>query len=306
MAAIKGVPHPFPYQGSKRRLASQILSCMPSKIGMLYEPFAGSAAITVAAAYRNIASEFLINDNHEPVVKLWKAILKDPHSLCDQYENLWNSQIGQDRRFYDEVRKSFNMSQDAHCFLYLLARCVKAAVRYNKDGDFNNSPDKRRLGMKPATMRRNILCVSELLKGRVTVTCRDYKTILSKARKGDCVYMDPPYQGVCNVRDHRYCNPIEFDEFCDQLQALNIKGIDYLVSYDGRTGDKVHGVELPYELGLKKVEIYAGRSTQATLLGRNETTIESLYLSPSLIVDSEKFCVFEFEDRYPLFSGIGR
>jgi len=30
--------------------------------------------------------------------------------------------------------------------LYLLDRCVKGAVRYNKEGWFNQSPDKRRLG----------------------------------------------------------------------------------------------------------------------------------------------------------------
>jgi DNA adenine methylase len=32
-----------------------------------------------------------------------------------------------------------------------------------------------------------------------------------------------------------------------------------------------------------RVDLEAGRSTQATLLGRDEITVESLYLSPELV-----------------------
>jgi hypothetical protein len=54
------------------------------------------------------------------------------------------------------------------------------------------------------------------------------------------------------------------------------------VSYDGRTGEKVHGRRLPGHLQLQLVELEAGRSSQATLLGRAEITFESLYLSRAL------------------------
>ncbi len=55
------------------------------------------------------------------------------------------------------------------------------------------------------------------------------------------------------------------------------------VSYDGRTGAKIFGDPLPTALNLKHLEVYAGRSTQATLLGRADVTYESLYLSPALL-----------------------
>jgi len=306
MSAMKGVPHAFPYQGSKRQLASQILSCMPTSINVLFEPFAGSAAITVAAAYRNKAEKFFINDAHEPVVRLWREILHNPIGLCDGYEALWREQIGKDREYYDFIRSEFNRTQEPHYFLYLLARCVKAAIRYNRNGEFNNTPDKRRLGMKPVTMRTNILHVSEILNGRTFVSCEDYKLTLKRADKSDLVYMDPPYQGVCNVRDHRYCNGVDFDEFQEQLHLLNQRGIDFIISYDGRTGDKRHGKELSGDLRLKRFEIAAGRSTQATLLGRNDVTFESLYLSAGLIEKIEHSNLkLNTEDKYPLFSVIG-
>jgi len=40
---------------------------------------------------------------------------------------------------------------------------------------------------------------------------------------------------------------------------------------------------MPEGLGLVRIEIDAGRSSQATLLGRDSNTFESVYLSPSLV-----------------------
>jgi DNA adenine methylase len=95
--------------------------------------------------------------------------------------------------------------------------------------------------------------------------------------------MDPPYQGVCGERDSRYLSGIQYHEFVDALRGLNSQGISYIVSYDGRTNSKTFGERLPDSLHLTHVELEAGRSTQATLLGRKEITFESLYISPSLM-----------------------
>ena len=106
--------------------------------------------------------------------------------------------------------------------------------------------------------------------------------MLSKCKINDLVYMDPPYQGVCGNRDQRYLPKIEHGEFCIELEKLNKRNIRYVVSYDGRTGNKTYGQPMPNYLELTHIELRAGRSTQATLLGRSDVTYESLYLSPNL------------------------
>src|SRR5580692_110831 len=126
-----GVPHPIPYQGSKRLLAREILSRIPAKVGRLVEPFAGSAAMSLAAAHAGISSSFWINDAHAPLISLWDAILNRPVSLSKSYERLWLEQAGQEREYFKIVRDLFNKHRAPEHFLYLLARCVKAAVRYN-------------------------------------------------------------------------------------------------------------------------------------------------------------------------------
>jgi DNA adenine methylase len=94
--------------------------------------------------------------------------------------------------------------------------------------------------------------------------------------------MDPPYQGVCGNRDARYFSGIDYPGFVAALDELNSRNIAYIVSYDGRREEKTFGESLPATLELTHIEIEAGTSSQATLLGRKEVTYESLYLSRAL------------------------
>ena len=277
------VPHPIPYQGSKRNLTKYILPFFPLEIGTLFEPFSGSAAISIAAAAYGKASRFHLNDVNQPLIVLWNEIIHHPNEIGAQYENLWSEQQGNERKYYDIVRDNFNKTKRPDYLLYLLARCVKASVRYNANGDFNQSPDNRRLGRNPQQMKDDILAVSSLLRNKTNLTSADYKEILAIATSKDLVYMDPPYQGVCATGDPRYFSGIDFDEFMQELKKINKKDVPFILSYDGRTGKKSYGEILPDELGMYHLEVDAGRSTQATLLGRDDVTYESVYLSKNLV-----------------------
>lgn len=277
------IPHPIPYQGSKRNLAKYILPFFPLEIKTLFEPFSGSAAISIAAAVHGKATHFHLNDVNQPLIALWNEIINNPKEISAQYESLWMEQQGNERKYYDIVRDNFNKTKRPDYLIYLLARCVKASVRYNANGDFNQSPDNRRLGRNPQQMKDDIFAVSSLLKNKTTLTSADYKEVLKKATSKDLVYMDPPYQGVCATGDPRYFSGIDFDEFMQELKKLNSRNVPFILSYDGRTGKKSYGQNLPDELGMYRLEVEAGRSTQATLLGRDEVTIESVYLSSNLV-----------------------
>ena len=276
------LPQPIPYQGSKRQIADAILRHFPETVTRIVEPFAGSAAISLAMAARGKSESYWLNDAHSSLIELWRSIIDRPDALTDRYSFMWHDQLGRERTYFDHIRGRFNKEYDPADFLYLLARCVKAAVRYNANGEFNNTPDNRRKGARPEEMRRRILFASSLLRNRTRLTSWDYKSVLGQCTDQDLVYMDPPYQGVCGDRDSRYLPTVARDEFCDHIAELARMRIMFAVSYDGRTGDKTYGEPLPDSLGLTHLEIQAGRSTQATLLGRNDITYESLYLSPEL------------------------
>lgn len=281
------IPHIVQYQGSKRMLAPQILQYMPCKFERLIEPFSGMAAISVAAAYENRTNQFVINDINSPLVSVLQEAIEHPSRLIEEYSMVWEKQFqyGENhvKHFY-EVRERFNNGEKQPAnMLYLLARCVKGAVRYGKNGNFNQAPDKRRHGTNPRTLAANVYAVSRLLKGKTSFSALDYHDVLNIAKPGDLVYMDPPYQGVTNVRDNRYFAGVKYDDFAHAIEALNKKGVDYLISYDGTCGGKKYGEELPQALRCKKIMLNAGISSQATLLGKKSTTFEALYISEALI-----------------------
>ena len=279
-------PHIVQYQGSKRLLAPQILQFLPRYFNRLIEPFAGMAAITIAVAKQNRANRYIINDINRPLVEVLHSAIETPDELVSAYTSVWNGQFapGQDSVLhYYSIRDEFNKgAQTPANMLYLLARCVKGSVRYGSNGHFNQSPDKRRSGTSPSNLKVNVEAISYYLKGKTEFYTTDYREILEKAQKGDIVYMDPPYQGVSNVRDSRYLSGINFDEFVAAIDQLNSRGIDFLISYDGKCGEKLYGEDLPAELGLQKVLLRAGVSSQSTLLGRKDLTYEALYVSRGL------------------------
>lgn len=277
------LPHPIPYQGSKRNLADKILRYFPATFDRLIEPFAGSAAISIASAFYFKSDRFVINDVNKPLMILWDSIINSPQYIIKQYHEIWHGQHGNEEDYYYEVRDKFNETRQAEYLLFLLAKCVKAAVRYNAQGNFNQSPDKRRPGRNPQMMRNDILGVSQLLRGKTEIYSVDYSLILNSATANDLIYMDPPYQGTGQNGGFNYAGSIDFDDFIISLYELSQRDIPYILSFDGRTGDKTFGNPLPEKLNLTKIEINAGRSTQATLLNRKEFTYEAIYLSPSLV-----------------------
>lgn len=276
-------PHVIPYQGSKRKLASDILRFFPKDIACLYEPFAGSAAITLAAAANELAEKFVIGDKLKPLAELWTQIIDDPGSLAEDYANLWNGQLSDPAAFFLDTRKAFNITGEAAKLLYLTARCVKNSIRFNGAGQFNQGADKRRLGLRPEKLAREAMKTSALLQGRTTVVASDFREIIKDAGPEDLVYMDPPWQGTSGKKDPRYAFLLNLDELVDELALLNKRRVPFILSFDGTCGDRGYGEALPGSLQLRKINLNAGRSSQATLLGRDEVTVESLYLSKALV-----------------------
>ena len=165
-----------------------------------------------------------------PLVALWDQMINHPKRISEQYKHLWLEQQGHERKYYDFVRDEFNKTKRPDYLLYLLARCVKASVRYNAYGEFNQSPDNRRLGRNPELMATDIFAVSKLLVGKTVLDNRDYKNVLKLAKPTDLIYMDPPYQGVCATGDPRYFSGINFDEFMQELQRLIKRNVPFILS----------------------------------------------------------------------------
>jgi DNA adenine methylase len=263
-------------------LASAILSLVPDlQYARLVEPFAGSAAVTLAAASQNKFNDFIIGDSLEPLANLWRRIIDDPREIAEQYSGLWHRERKAPIGAFYEIRSEFNVDRNPAKLLYLLARCVKNAVRFNPSGEFNQSPDKRRKGTNPLTMKAELNAAHRALSGRCRAIHADFWKLFELTEPGDFVYLDPPYQGTSDGRDQRYIAGLGREKLIAGLNLLNQKRIPFILSYDGSCGERSYGEPLPAEIA-DRILLDVGRSSQATLNGRDETTVESLYVSHDL------------------------
>ena len=150
---------------------------------------------------------------NEPLIELWYTIINHPRSIIKAYSEIWQGQHGDEENYYYKIRDCFNQTKQPQHLLFLLAKCVKAAVRYNAQGHFNQSPDKRRLGRNPQLMQTDILRVSQLLKDKTQCYASDYQNILQVADTNTLIYMDPPYQGTGLNGGFNYAGNIENSSF---------------------------------------------------------------------------------------------
>lgn len=283
---MQKIPHPIPYQGSKRNLASLIGNYVPRDIETWYEPFAGSAAMSLWMLARNPPKKVVLGDSLEAIMQLWRNILSRPEFVASRYRSIWAGQLAGDSDYFNSIRRRFNDARDPIDLLYLMCRCVKNAIRFNAKGQFTQSVDKRRLGMHPDRMEKAVNGASYLLRGRTEVRSGDWLETTSDAAPADLIYMDPPYLGTSIGNDRRYAEWMSQERLIGGLQSLNDRELRFLLSYDGMSGEKTYGPPLPQNLGMSHLLLNAGRSSQATLNGSNDQTFESLYLSQGLLAQS--------------------
>lgn len=245
--------------------------------------------MSIYAASKGYARRFVIADSLAPLVALLEAIVEQPRQTARQYESLWVGQHDSDKDYFNRIRSRYNEQHNPVDLLYLVCRCVKNSIRFNPQGEFNQSVDRRRLGMQPSRMQRAITGVSAILKGRTEFRVGDWRTTTEDAQSSDFVYMDPPYLGTSVGHDRRYFQQLSHDDLVRGLADLGDRRIPFALSYDGTTGGRAYGPPLPKSLGLTQLSLNAGVSSQATLNGRREETIESLYLAPGLASIGEGF-----------------
>jgi DNA adenine methylase len=117
-------------------------------------------------------------------------------------------------------------------FIYLNRFCFNGIYRTNLKGEFNVPYSGDRCGAVPAN--EVFEQCSRRLRGARFVN-GDFEDVLKQAKKGDLVYMDPPY-AVRAKRVFREYDPSTFTHgdiarLRSWMERLNAGGINFVVSY---------------------------------------------------------------------------
>jgi len=278
------IPSAIKWTGSKRSQASLIANVAPSFTRYI-EPFLGGGAMLFLAAHPGAIG----NDIYDPLISLWKIIRDDPDYLIENYQSEWtklNVELdefnlskmtrgnGVPRTFYI-ARDRFNQRPNPIDLNFLMRTCVNGIVRFNAQGEFNNSFHLSRRGMTPERFAVGIKSWQPILQG-VELTSHDYREVLDRANRGDFVYLDPPYAG----NKQRYAKSLPPEDLFIELEKLNNRGVCWALSYDGRRGGQDLTYDVPKSLFKTRHYLRSGNSAvKKVLSGPIEKVEEALYLN---------------------------
>ncbi|MCM1439625.1 MAG: DNA adenine methylase [Roseburia sp.] len=257
------------WSGSKSSQAYTIANLAPH-FNKYFEPFIGGGSV-LYALYPQSA---VCGDICKPLIDLWNLIKTEPSLLSEYYAQRWEELQSDYMAFY-RARDRFNKDGNPKDFLFLIRTCVNGLIRFNGNGEFNNSLHYTRKGIDPTSLQKILFDWHNHIQN-IEFVCMDYRESTATAKEGDFIYLDPPY---FNTKG-RYYGKINYDDFFAYLRELNNRNIKYALSFDGSRGINSYSVDLPQDLYVRKEIIKSGKSTFRKVIDNvSEDVFETLYLN---------------------------
>lgn len=216
------------WAGSKRKIIPTLASYWDDTYERYVEPFMGSASLFLALS----PPTAVLNDLNCHLVSAIATMLRRPKEVYRTYIS-----IPIHKQTYYDVRQKITQITDpvlfaAH-FLYLNRNCFNGLYRTNKMGIFNVPFSGRKSG---SVVEWDTFFSSILALRCADLQCGDFEEFAERnVRKGDFVYLDPPYA----VRNRRIFTQYGADTFglkdlqrlTSVLSTINRRKATFLLSY---------------------------------------------------------------------------
>lgn len=253
--------------GGKRQLMFELIKNMPKSYNRYFEPFIGGGALF----FELQPKQAYISDMNEELINLYSVVRDNVYELIkDLSKHEVSKEYFLEIRNIDRTEQYTELSdvERASRFIYLNRTCFNGMYRVNSQGQFNVPFGHYK---NPRIIdENNLLNCSELLK-KTEIKCADFSEILTKVKKGDLVYFDPPYVPLNETSSFTSYTKDGFDinmqfklrDVCDELDN---KGVKFMLS----NSDTKLVNELYVNYEIKKV--FASRQINANADGRGKIT----------------------------------
>ncbi|HNS95816.1 MAG TPA: DNA adenine methylase [Polyangiaceae bacterium] len=173
------------WAGGKRKLVPLLLRHAPKTFGTYHEPFVGGGALFYALR----PSRAVLTDANARLVRTYRGIRDDVEGVIERLRS-----YPHDHDFFMKLRKTkVDEGSDADVaawFVYLNKTGFNGLYRVNRNNEFNVP-----FGDQPNPTicdEDNLRACSRTLR-QTDIEVQDFSEVLTRARKGDLVYFDPPY-----------------------------------------------------------------------------------------------------------------
>ena len=218
------------WAGGKTRLLTAILPHVPTTFTDYYEPFLGAGSIFFAVRERAKGRCHLFDLNTE-LINTWLTVQKRPDNLLEALRRY--AGLDTEEQYY-AVRGSAwpeDRTERAARFIYLNQTAWNGLWRVNRWGVFNVP-----WGARPfrGLNQRHLHAVTHALR-KASVAEMDFRDALKRPKRGDFVYLDPPYLPVSDTSkfhgytERRFRAP-DLAELAELCHGLTNRGVQWVMS----------------------------------------------------------------------------
>lgn len=187
----KKVPTFIKWAGGKKQLIFQFKRFFPEEIKRYLEPFVGGGAIAFYIIKNYKPKEVIISDINKELMNAYKVIKNNPKELIKllkKYKKEHNKE--EYYRIRGENSSLLSNVSRAARFIYLNKTCFNGLYRVNSKGQFNVPMGSYK---NPSiVMEKELREISKLLK-KVKLKVMSFERVSKIAKRGDFIYLDPPY-----------------------------------------------------------------------------------------------------------------
>ena len=214
------IPKPFlKWVGGKTQIIDKVINNFPKKIINYHEPFLGGGSVLLALLFKihngdiKLSDKIYVYDLNEGLINLYNYIKNDKGELykliqkyIKEYDSILGSSVNRKpdnieeaktskESYYYYLRKQFNKTNKSSLeysalFLVLNKLCFRGVYREGPNGF--NVPFGHYKTTPGVISELDIKMYSKLFKN-VTFIKEDFSKSMTKIKKGDFVYLDPPY-----------------------------------------------------------------------------------------------------------------
>ena len=175
---------PLKWAGGKRWLVQRYAHLLPDSFNCYFEPFFGSGAVFFHLAPK-VA---VVSDLNTELMNMYQVLRDSPSDL---HRVLRKHQAKHSEAYYYEQRAAQPRSalNRAARTIYLNRACWNGLYRVNRRGEFNVPKGTK---SKIVLDSDNFSHLSQVLRG-ARIKTGDFEKTIDKSRKGDFLFVDPPY-----------------------------------------------------------------------------------------------------------------
>ncbi|WP_116521131.1 Dam family site-specific DNA-(adenine-N6)-methyltransferase [Achromobacter insuavis] len=235
--------------GNKQKFAVEIINKFPHEFGTYFEPFLGSGGVLATLAPKRAVA----GDVFKPLIEIWEKLHDDTEGLIDWYSerHALIDELGK-KEAYEQVLASYNAGANGADLLFLSRVCYGGVVRFRKSDGYMSTPCGPHKPMPPENFAERARIWAARTRG--AVFCHsDFAETMALAKKGDMVYLDPPY--VDSQAILYGAQSFSYPRLLESIADCKKRGVYVALSIDGTKKSGGKTVELPTIEGLFEREV---------------------------------------------------